>query len=1189
MKTIAALALSLLLLPAWAMPQQVGASVTGHVNDASGGAVAGATVTAKLTNTGAVYTAATDSTGLYQLPFMNAGPYTFTIEKQGFQTLVRSGVTLEVAQKAVMDFTLQVGAVSQRINVSANAAMVQAESGEQTWTIDSQLMANVPLRGENYLETLKFAPGVTLTGSAESLTPFDTSGSQQMDIGGGLSGEGATKGGTIGQPGCCGNLDLVDGISTNGEASGVHYIPPNDAVEEVNAQDTMYDTEYGWSTGGVIEAVTKSGTNQIHGDAYEYFQDTPLDANNFEDNADHIPISPWHFNVYGASAGAPILKNKFFLYFSWQQIKRDQPCPFTDSVPTAAEKNGDFSQTLNSSGTLQTLYDPLTTTETASGVYTRTAFPGNIIPADRMSEVAEKVLAYIPPPNAPGAEYTGLGNFVNPPDQRRFLDTLPEFSGRADWNLSDKTHASFYYGWNQLSETRSYVYSTISAFNEADTGTNSPFSRANDFFSLQVTHTFNPTTVLEARAGMERFGTGGGSTISNGFNLASLGFSPEFVSEGLPHFPIFQWSDYDGAGATLESFCAQPTYEANAVLDKTYNQHNVKFGFEMMDILENDENPGNASGTFDFTGVFTTANFLAQTAATGNSVADFLLGDPATGSIQVEGYPALTSHLYALFGQDDIHVSRRLTLTAGLRWDYQGPLTDRFNALATGFCTTCASPLQIPAMPLYGGLEFAGVGGNPRGTPNPHYANFGPRLSFAYEVRPNTVVRGGYGMMYSNYFDFPGQPAGFSQTTSLVSTVQPGIPNPNISLENPFPTGKLLPVGSSEGLASGLGESIAFPDSNMNMPRVQQFSLALQHQFGRNWLASVSYIGNYISRLPVTRQLNYLSLQDLGLASSKATYPSASQVSYLTQSVPNPFLAASSNTADEPYLGELTGTYLANSTLEEEQLLVPYPQFSMSESTTSGGVLEDYVPVGKSSYNGLTLDMNKRMSEGLDFDANFTWSKAMLADEYINPTDPAPAWFISPYDCPFQFKLSAYWELPVGPGMRFLSHTSPVASRLIGGWFTSADFMWMDGFPIAAPSGVEPTGAPESTPNQSIGHWFNTCTLSLTGVTSDCSSGQQAAWKTLEPDQLTTWSPYISQLRSAETGDLELNVGKITQFNERYALKIYADFINATNTTEWLFDGPQTSSTSGQFGEYFPFTGQSNYARIIELVAKFSF
>ncbi|MGH9406470.1 MAG: TonB-dependent receptor domain-containing protein [Terriglobia bacterium] len=1149
--------------------QQNGATVTGHIYDPSGAPVAGAKITARWMATGAVSNAESDPSGLYQLPFLNPGQYEFTVEKQGFRQMVQSGVTLSAAQKAVMDFPLVLGSVTQSVSVTANAPLLQAESGEQSWTIDTQRLAAIPIRNLNTIETTWFAPGVTLTGSVTKLRPFDTSGSQQEDINGGMSGQGGQKG-QEGQATTSGNLVLVDGVSANTHAVGVGFNAISDTVQEVNLQTTMYDAQYGWSTGGVVNTITRGATNQWHGDAYEYFQDTPLNANYWQNNRIGIPRIPWHMNFYGGSVGAPIRKNKLFLFFAYQEIKQVQPDPFVSSVPTAAMRTGDFSKVLNSSGKLQTIYDPLTTQCSGSSC-TRQAFSGNIIPSADINPVAKAVLALIPLGNAPGNPVTGLGNLVNNGSSRKFLDNFPEFSGRIDYNLSDKTHAFFRYSWNALSETRGYHYSTTSTLNIAETSTNSPFTRANDDFTFEVVHSFNPTTVLEFRTGMDRFLSTSGSDISNNFDVSSLSFSPAFVAEAGKYFPEFLWSGYNGAGSSPEGVTpADFTYSNELVLAKTYNQHNLKVGFQNMDVGENVEQPGFFAGQFSFNGSFTTANPLAPSSATGNSIADFLLGYPSSGLIQRVTAPAVMEHLWSVFGQDDIHVSRKLTVNLGLRWDYLGPLHDRFNALTRGFCSTCASPLQIPGMNLRGGLEFAGVGGNSRGIFNPHYNNFGPRIAFAYAVRPKTVVRGGYGIIYAQAMDNPGAAPGFSQTTNMVASVQEGIPFNRLT--NPFPSGILTPVGSSGGFATGLGQAITFADPEMNIPRTQQYSLNIQHQFGVNWLASVAYVGSTISRLPVNQQLNYLPLSDLQLGSSA-----------LTKSVANPFLAASTVAADAPYLGLLSGTFLAAPTVQTQQLLVPYPQFPVN------GVTEQFVPVGRSKFSSLQLDLEKRMGGGLDFDANFTWEKTTQAMAFLNPTDPRPAWTISPYDVPRQLKLSGVWDLPFGPGRRFGQGASPLVSRLLGGWFASGLFQWQQGVPMPFPLGVAPTSGTETIPNQSINRWFNTCTLLANGSTTNCQGGEQPAWVIRQPFQLMTWSPYLNRLREPEIGDLELGLGKDTRLTERYTLKFRADFINASNTTQWSFDGPDTTATDGTFGAFANFTNPSNDMRVIMLSLRFEF
>ncbi|MGH9469519.1 MAG: TonB-dependent receptor domain-containing protein [Terriglobia bacterium] len=1163
-------------LPIALFAQQNGASVTGHIYDPSGAPVAAAKVTAKWVQTGAIFNAQSDSAGLYQLPFLNPGQYQFTVEKQGFQQIVQSGVTLTVGQKAMMDFKLQLGSVSQSINVTANAPILQTESGDRNWTIGSARIAAVPLRGLNSIMTTWFSPGVTVTSSAQKLRPFDTSGSQNESINGGQTGNNGQN---------SANLVLVDGISSNTHAEGVGFNAISDTVQEVNVQETMYDAEYGWSTGGVINTITKGGTNTWHGDAYEYLQNTIFNANTWGNNRTGQPRIPWHINMFGGSVGGPVIHNKLFLFFAYQQIKQVQQDPFVTSVPTAAMRSGDFSHVFvpgnNGQPEQQTIFDPLTTVCTSSGC-TRSAFSGNIIPSASINPIAKAVMSYIPLPNAPGDPTTGQGNFVNTSNSRKFLDNFPEYSGRLDFNYSDKTHMFFRYSINDLDETRSYKYSTTSAFNLADTGTNSPFSRANQDFTYQVTHTFDPTTVLEFRTGMDRFTSTSGSSISNGFDPGSLGFSQTFVSQAIKYFPKFNWtsacsgcpSNYEGAGSNPEGLTPfDLTYSNELVLAKTHDRHNMKFGLQMMWIGENVESPGYAAGNFTFNGSYTAATPLTLTASTGNPVADFLLGYPSSGYIQKLSSPAISERLWSLFGQDDIHVSPKLTLNVGLRWDYLGPLSDRFNALTRGFCSTCASPLQAPGLNLQGGLEFAGVGGNPRGIYNPRYSNFDPRIGFAYQLQPQTVIRGGYGMMYAQAMDNPGAAPGFSQTTNMVASVQEGIPNPAATLADPFPTGILTPVGSSQGLVTNLGQGISFADPDMNIPRVQQYSLEVQHEFRANWMLSLGYVGSRTSRLPSERQLNALPPAALALKPTQ-----------LTASVANPFLAVPSTS---PYYSLLQGTFLAAPTVQYQQLLVPYPQFQASQSPTGGGVLEQFIPIGRSEFNSFQAELVKRLSVGLDFSLSYQWAKMMDDYQFLNAESPAPSWVIDPYDVPQQVKLSAVWYLPLGPGQRFASGVGGALGRMIGGWSVSAQARGQQGMPMNFPSGVAPTGNSPSISNQSINRWFNTCTQTSTGL-RDCESGEKPAWQTLQPFQLATWSPYLNSVRKPGIDDLELSVAKDTRIKERYSLKFRADFINATNTTQW-FNGPNTSATSGTFGSIANAVLPTNDPRVIMLSLRFEF
>ena len=987
-----------LCLPLSGWAQQTTASVTGHVVDASKANVAGAKITAKLVSTGAVYNTVSDAEGQFLLPFLKPGEYEFTIEKTGFSALHRTGISLTVAQKAVMEFALQIGQVTQTIDVVGDSPLVQSDSGDRAWTIGEQRIKAITLRGQNTIETTWAAPGVTVATSAQKLRPFDTAGSQGENINGGQSGQnGQTSG----------NMVLVDGISSNTHGVGIGFNPISDSVQEIAVQNTMFDAQYGWSTGGVINTITRSGSNEYHGDIYEYLQNTHLNANTWGNNRNGVGKVPWHINMYGGSVGGPIIKNKLLAFFAFQQIKQVQPDPFVTSIPTAAMDSGDFSHVFTSGGSLQTIYDPLTT-QCSGGSCTRQPFAGNMIPGNQINPIAKAVLGYLPAPNAAGNANTGLGNLVNNGQSRKFVDDFPEYSGRLDYNYSDGTHFSFRYSVNRLDETRGYHYSTISALNQAETSGNSPFSRANTDFTFQVTHTFNPTTTLQFRTGLDHFISTSGSTISQGFNVGSLGFDPQFVGQAAAWFPKFNWSGYEGAGSNPEGITPSDlTYSNELVLAKSFRRHNLKVGFQNMEIAENVVSPGYSAGNFSYTGTYTTADPLHQSAATGNSIADFLLGYPAGGSIQANSNPALMEHLWSIFVQDDFHVTSRLTLNAGLRWDYLGPLSDRFNALTRGFCTTCANPLQVPGMALNGGLLFAGTGDVPRGIYDPRYGNFGPRIGFAYRLKDNTVIRGGYGMIYGQAMNNPGAAPGFSQTTSMVSSIQTGIPYNTQT--NPFPQGVLRPVGSSGGLATGLGQGLNFADPQMNIPRTQQFSLEVQQRFGANWLASAAFVGSRSSRLPVSRPLNYLSLSALNLGAAA-----------LTTSVTNPFLNVAANS---PYRSLMQGTFLNAPTVQQQQLLLPYPEF--------GGITEQFVPVGFSNYNSLQLELVKRLSAGLDFSVAYTWSKTLQSLSYLNPTDPSLAQVVSPYDVPHQVKLSSVWYIPYGKGKHWGSGAGRLTERVL--------------------------------------------------------------------------------------------------------------------------------------------------------------
>ena len=1186
--------LTLALFVLWAAPflcaQQTGASITGHVTDPSGAVIAGTKITITSTATGSVYTTESDNAGIYRIPFAAIGEYTLTAEKTGFRTYVQKGVTLIVDQKVTVDIELQLGAVSQSVTVTADAALLQTESADRGFTDDPVRLENGgSMAGMNTMQATLYAPGMGFSNSS------DYSGSMSP----GTLSNGGMSGG-ISNGGIAGNNYMVDGVTSGGPARGGTITQNGDAwnpiegsVQEVSVSTTMYDSQYGWSSGAAVNTITKSGTNQWHGSAYEHLQNTAFDANSFSNNWHGLPISPVHGDIYGVSAGGPIKKNKLFVFGAYEKVETFTPNSFTTAVPSAAERQGDFSGLYTTSGktTQIKLYDPTTTTLCPAAVawcpasysgYARETFSAeygtnNVIPTALLNPVATNTFKYIPLPNAANG-YNDTSNFINQGQYREQSNIMPEGQGRVDLNLSDKTHAFFRYSMLNYLLYKGFDYSTPSYNDPADITINDPLIRESQSYAFQIVRTFNPTTVLQFRTGMTRYITSpGGGGEGKDFNLSSLGFSSTFLSQAQPWFPKFNWSSYAGAGTVGPTgFQASPTWDTGLVLSKTHGAHNFRFGFQNYVAEQNILNPGSIAGNFSFTGNLTTANPTSQTATSGNAIGDFVLGDAASGYITVQVSPAYLMRSYSFFAQDDYHVSKKLTLNLGLRWDYQGTVTERHNVQLSDFCMTCASPLQVPGLSLMGGPEYTGVAPNPRGIFNPKYNNFGPRLGFAYNVRPNTVVRGGFGILYAQIWQTPGIAPGFSQNTTMLTSIQTGIPNPAVTLQNPFPTGILTPVGSKYGLAANLGNSISFADRNMNIPMTKQFSLEVQHQFGHNWLFTLGYVGTRGTRLPVTQSLDAIPLADLPYTYSFQTNPTGMTVAQLNSNVANPFTAVSSTS---PYYSLITGTYLSPtaSSITQYHLTYPFPQFS--------AVSEMFEPIGGTRYNALQAEFNKRLSNGLDFIFNYQYSKTMQAITFNNAEDAQPTWSIYPYDIHQTAKFDVVYLLPFGPGKQFLSATNPVLSRVVEGWTWATAALLMGGLPIAAPSGVMPTGASETVASPQIGgYWFNGCTLNAAGTqTVNCPTGATPAWRTTVADQLTTWSPYLSKIRTPMFDEVEMSLSKKTTIKEHYDLILRADATNIFNSTDWM-GGPDTNSLDTTFGTIGPpYSFPSNGARAITL------
>lgn len=1137
-----------LVFSAYAYPQEFRATLAGRITDSAGSAVAGAKIEIKNAGNGELFTTTSGDDGAYQVAFLTPGDYVVTVEKPGFKKSIREGVRLEVAARGVVDVQLALGEVSQSVTVSAGAALLETESADRGLTIESNRVLNTPLQGRNIFAQAWSAPGVIENAAAQRLRPFDIAGSSSITINGGRPST---------------NEVLVDGVTSLFQASSVSYVPTAEATGEFRVQNTNFDAQYGWTLGGVVNIITKNGTNEFHGSAFEFFQNTHLYANTFNSNLNGVRRPSSHINTFGGDVGGPIKKNKLFFSYTFEDIRQVIPDPFSTSTPSPAQKAGDFSHTYygrDSSGTplVQTIYDPFSTSAGANGTLVRTAFPGNVIPTTRLDPVAVKVFSYIPAGNVPGDPLTGLNNLTNNGSTRKFTDFFPENTGRVDYDIKDSTRMFIRYSRNALQEERSFHYSTVSALNPADTGQNNPFTRENHNATVQLTKTLSPTTVLDVRLGLERFKSESGAGQGSGVGPSTLGFSPTFVSQAINWFPKFNWAGYEGAGAqpTFTSPVAQ-TNSVQASMARALGRDNLKFGGELRLIRGYSQVPGYGAGNFSFDQIFTGANPLVAAPSSGNALASFLLGTPQSGFIQVNSQPARQEKLFSLYAQNDIRITEKLKINLGLRWDYLGALTDRFNELPRGFAATMPNPLKVPGQTVYGGILFTGVNGQPRGIFNRTWGNFGPRAGAAYQLDRHTVLRGGYALVYGQTFNDPGNAPGFSQTTNMVTSIQAGVPAN--TLDNPFPSGILRPAGSSLGLLTALGQSFQFADPAGAPPYVHQFSFEIQRALPGDFLVSAAYVGSRSRRLPVSQQLNALPLSALGLGASA-----------LTQSVTNPFA------------GLIPGTSLNGSTIQQQQLLAPYPEFLIN------GISELFRPIGKSSYNAVQFLVNKRLSHGLNFSVAYTISKQIDQANYANPQDVQLEKVIVPWDIPQNLQINFVYELPFGTGKQFGASLAKPVRWAISGWEMSTLTRLQKGMPMSFPANAAPTGLNPAISNQSLTQWFNTCTLLANGTTRGCTSGQQPAWTVRQPFTLQTWSSRITSVRLPGVHNVDASIIKHNHITERFDLLFRVDFINAFNSPQF-FSGPVNDVNNPNFGRISGAMDQSNLPRFIDLAMKLQF
>ena len=1123
-----------------ASSQETGGAISGTIVDPQKGALPGVTVTLRNESTNAELTTVSNEQGTYVHPFVPIGRYTMTATLQGFATLKRGEIDVRVGDRLAIDLTLQVGALTEEVTVAGGTPLLETSNAMRGQVIAREQVQDLPLLGRNPFSLAQLSPGVQYTPALASRSnrPFDNGGMDNFQISGG-------RGFT--------NEFLLDGVPNTGtetnQPNNLSFVPSPDATAEFRVQTSIYDAQYGRTGGGVVNVVTKSGSNVFHGALYEYYRDEALNANTFDANRAGQSKAGLYWNQPGASIEGPVRipglydgRDKTFFMYNWEQIRSEVPFPQVYTVPTALERTGDFSQSRTADGRPITVYDPLTTRQ-VNGQYVRDAFPGNVIPAGRIDAVARALLQRVPLPNA-----AGLVNNLLVPENAR-ADRYDQHVGKVDQVLNENHRFFVRFARNKRTEVNDYAAFPPEA---------SPWyqhGRMNVGVAGELTSVLSPSFLLNSRAGFMRHDFYI-RTHGDNFDPAQLGFPSSLVSQLQRNtFPQVQWEGYTTFGSTFGGntgsiFTVSDTWSWSEVFSKVTGNHSMKFGGEYRTMLNDQQNPTSSFGRFNFNRGFTQADPLRADAASGNALASMLLGYPAdTGtnpsSVPINPQLNYRSNYYGVFFQDDWRMSSRLTLNLGVRWDYESPIAETLDQQNIGFDPDAINPFQVPGMQLRGGLLFASD--DDRLPFNRDLNNFQPRFGATFRVDDRTVIRGGYALSYLPTFD-TGYNNGFGITTTLVASTDAGI-TPAASLSNPYPNGVDQPVGSSQGLATLVGRGFSYSNTDRVIPYVQQFSIGTQRELPGRMVVEASYVGSRTSKLVVAKGINEISAAQLALGN------------VMLQPVPNPFQ------------GRLPGTPFNGPTVPAQQLARPFPQFA--------SITEDRRSLGVNDYDALQVSLNKRLARGLQFLVSYTLSKTEEEVTYLNPQDDwgQLARVVTAADTPHRLLVSATYQLP------FFAGRTDLLGSLLGGWQMNTIVTAQSGLPVGTTAGAVLVGDP-SIANPTLARWFNTCTQTLAGARQNCASADEAvAWGVQAPFTLRTLPTRLEDVRTSRPTLVDFSFFKTFALPGTMRLQARFEAFNFFNTP-W-FGAPNTNVTAAAFGTVAP--NQANDPRNIQLGIRWTF
>jgi hypothetical protein len=1160
--------------------QDFRASILGQVTDASGASIPGVKIRATRIETNVSREAETTSEGFYTVPGLDPGRYNVTFTRDGFQTVNRHDIVLQVAEKLNLSVRMEVGSVTQEVTVTGEQELIATATASRGLVLDSMHVQEIPLNGRNAFMLMRLSPGVIFTPRVFGATGF--SGTRGWESG--LGRWYVINGGRVGT-----SQFLLNGAPVSTE--GTPNIAPNvEAVQEMKVMVNTYDAQYGRSGGGHVNTTLKSGANDWHGTLFNFWRNRVLDANTLQNNALGEGRGFRNQHQFGGTLGFALRKNTDFLFSSFEGWQEVVPFPSNVNVPPMEIRGGNFAHftPMGVPGPIG-IFDPMTSracggavTCPGGGIFRRDPFPGNMIPASRINPIGATALGYFPAPNFQPQSL--INNFTRPDNLGRYRYEQP--MGRYDKVLTERDRFYFLFTFQDGSEFRN-----ANGFDPpAQTGNMPGTIRRHMNFITSYDRTLSPTRLFRAQANYNRFVQNFPDVSDPHFTIDRLGMRPlptvdTFPTTLAPRFAVAGFAPLFGNNFLNETSRQQANFQAS--ISEVRGRHSLKYGIEVAQLIHHTRTAGRAGGEFGFGTVWSRQFFgISQGVRDGSSVADLLLGNIGSGFIAFNDTFLNRMPYTAAFIQDDWKVTRTLTLNLGLRYDVQFPLYEIHNRLNRGFDhaavhadsgrivsrwqeLAATAGAGFPAAPeaIRGGLLFAGVGGQPRRIFNWDYTNIQPRIGFAWNFMSKTVLRGGAGIFHQTDPRF-GVSTGFNLNTDFITSLDAGQTHSSggrmtgpYTLENPFPDGVVRPFGNRLGIGTNFGAGVTFDNPNRPIPRTRQWSLTLERELPWGMILEASYVGSR-----TTQEARGIQIGDMSREQYEAAQDPA-RVGFYQAAVPNPFFG----------FGH-PGTFLnVNRFVPRRDLLRAFPGFT--------GVFDNVNPSGAVWYHSLQVRFEKRMlgdrsrTGGLTWVTAYTWSRMM--ENFIQ--DPfAHGWRtmisqVTAEDRPHSFSTVAIWDIPVGKNRGYLNNMPKVAEFLAGGWTANFNVIYQSGVPLPAWRAWDfQCGNPvQRGAARTETSWF---------FNNPARFGE--CWRPLRPFEYTQLPARIHQIRSHTAPQFDFMVSKRFSLNEKWSVEFRGEAFNAFNTP-LRADAPSANPAAAAFG-VMP-VAQINFPRNIQLGARIRF